>query len=51
MIDCPHCAKEMIWGGDHDREEDETHPVESNFHCQHCDAYVLLLLPRSAFNG
>ena len=40
---CPICGSELIWGGDHDIEEDhEEHTILSNLSCSNkeCNAYV-----------
>ena len=38
---CLHCDSELLWGGDHD-VEDEFSPftMVSNFSCPECEAYV-----------
>ncbi len=37
---CWACDTELIWGGDHDLEEDETHSMITNLSCPKCEAYV-----------
>ena len=41
---CWICNAELIWGGDHDFEEDETHfdghTMMTNLSCPQCEAYV-----------
>jgi len=41
---CWVCNEELVWGGDHDLEEDETHfggnTMITNLSCQNCNAYV-----------
>ena len=40
---CWICNAELIWGGDHDLEEDETHSghtMITNLSCPKCEAYV-----------
>ena len=41
---CWICGTELVWGGDHDLEEDETHfgghTMITNLSCQQCEAYV-----------
>lgn len=40
---CWHCDKELIWGGDHDEEDDEGNElIVTNLSCFHCDAFVLI---------
>lgn len=41
MIDCPKCKNEMIWGGDHDLEDDDGKEIiSSNLSCPHCETMV-----------
>ena len=41
---CWVCGTELVWGGDHDLEEDETHfdgkTIITNLSCNNCNAYV-----------
>ena len=41
---CWVCNEELVWGGDHDLEEDETHfgghTIITNLSCPKCKAYV-----------
>ena len=39
---CWVCNTELIWGGDHDLEEDEYdgHTIITNLSCPKCEAYV-----------
>ena len=39
---CYNCDTELIWGGDHDCEEDEDHLIVSNLSCPNCNAFVLV---------
>ena len=43
-MNCWICNAELIWGGDHDFEEDETHfdghTMVTNLSCPQCEAYV-----------
>ena len=43
-MNCWVCNTELIWGGDHDLEEDETHfgghKIITNLSCPQCDAFV-----------
>lgn len=41
-MNCYSCGTELIWGGDHDCEEDEEHNIVSNLSCPKCDAFVLV---------
>ena len=37
---CWVCNTELIWGGDHDLEDDEEHKIITNLSCPKCEAYV-----------
>jgi len=38
---CWHCKKELIWGGDHDiEEENEYYDMVTNLHCPKCYSHV-----------
>ena len=43
-MDCYHCGTKLIWGGDHDLEEDaeidNEHNMVTNLSCNNCNAYV-----------
>jgi len=41
-VNCWHCGTELIWGGDHDCEEDEEHDIVTNLSCPNCGAFVLV---------
>jgi len=44
---CWHCNSELIWGGDHDVEDDEGNKlIETNLSCPKCDSCVLVYLPK-----
>ena len=50
-MNCWHCDTKLIWGGDHDIEEDETYlfgdySIVTNLSCPECDSYVLVYYPR-----
>ena len=32
-MNCWHCNKELIWGGDHDTEDNEDYDIVSNLSC------------------
>ena len=46
-MNCWHCNKELIWGGDHDIEEEEEseYSMGTNLSCPECDSFVLVYLP------
>jgi hypothetical protein len=41
---CWACGGELIWGGDHDLEDDESEEfsIITNLSCRECGAYVLV---------
>ena len=39
---CYNCGTELIWGGDHDCEDDEEHAIVTNLSCPECDALHLV---------
>ena len=46
-MNCWHCNKELIWGGDHDYEDYgmEGEGIVSNFSCSNCDCYAYVYCP------
>ena len=46
-MNCWHCNNELIWGGDHDiDEEDEEYKMVTNLSCPKCASFVLVYLPK-----
>lgn len=46
-MNCWHCKAELIWGGDHDLEDDfEEFSMVTNLSCPDCDSHVEVYLPR-----
>ena len=46
-MNCWHCNTELIWGGDHDiEEEDAEYCREPNLSCPQCDSFVMVYLPK-----
>ena len=44
---CWHCNNELIWGGDHDIDEEDTeYMMVTNLSCTKCDSFVLVYLPK-----
>jgi len=37
---CWHCDEELIWGGDHDIEDNEDYDIVSNLSCPNCHCHV-----------
>ena len=55
-MNCWHCKTELIWGGDHDIEEDfqpvmyAEYSMVSNFSCPKCDSFVEVYKRRDAYD-
>ena len=47
-MDCWYCKTELIWGGDHDMEEDSRYSIVTNLSCPKCFCDVEVYLPRDA---
>ena len=49
-MNCWHCNHKLIWGGDHDIDEDTTlfeeYIMETNLSCPECGSFVLVYLPK-----
>jgi len=43
---CWHCKTELIWGGDHDIEDDDTYSMVTNLSCPKCKTHVEVYLPK-----
>ena len=50
-MDCWHCSTELIWGGDHDGEDDEEFLMVTNLSCPACHSDVLVYLPDDTVDG
>ena len=53
---CWHCGFELIWGGDHDMNEEDS-PASSaefsmvtNLSCPNCHCFVEVYKPRNAYD-
>jgi hypothetical protein len=44
-MNCWHCQTELIWGGDHDCDEDEEFIMVTNLSCPECNSMVFVYLP------
>ena len=48
---CWHCKTELIWGGDHDIEEEfEEFSMVTNLSCPKCGSFVEVYLPKEKKN-
>ena len=45
-MNCWHCRTELIWGGDHDCEDNEEYIMETNLSCPKCNSFVMVYLPK-----
>jgi len=46
-VKCWNCNEELIWGNDHDiEEENENYSVVTNFSCPKCNSHVDFYLPK-----
>jgi|TARA_R110002012_G_scaffold13970_1_gene58789 hypothetical protein len=53
-MNCWQCNTELIWGCDHDiEEENEDYAIQTNLSCPNpkCGAEVLVYLPKSLFTN
>ena len=41
---CWHCSETLIWGGDHE-SEDDGFVIDTNLSCPGCDSIVMVSLP------
>ena len=44
-MNCWHCNTELIWGGDHDTEDNEVYDIVSNLSCPKCHCHVEVYHP------
>ena len=44
-MNCWHCKTELIWGGDHDCEDDDEFIMVTNLSCSTCNSMVFVYLP------
>jgi len=45
IMNCWHCNNELIWGGDHDTEDNEDYDIVSNLSCPECHCHVEVYHP------
>jgi DNA-directed RNA polymerase subunit RPC12/RpoP len=46
-MNCWHCETELIWGGDHDVDDDcDDYSIVTNLSCPGCGSSVLVYLPK-----
>ena len=53
LMGCWNCETELIWGGDHDIDEEfdheDAHQMVTNLSCPNCSTFVLVYTPKSFF--
>ena len=48
-MNCWHCKTELIWGGDHDLDdEDDEHCMVTNLSCPECHSLVYVYMARES---
>lgn len=45
-MNCWHCKAPLIWGGDHDVEDNENFMMVTNLSCPECHSFVEVYLPK-----
>jgi formate dehydrogenase maturation protein FdhE len=51
-MNCWHCNFELIWGGDHDiEEENEEYAIVTNLSCPKCESFVEVYYPKEKDEG
>ena len=48
---CWHCNTELIWGGDHDLEDEEYYIMLTNLSCPTCNSIVDVYYPKQETEG
>lgn len=46
---CWHCETELIWGADHDIEDNDDYSIVTNLSCPECKCLVEVYLPTDAY--
>ena len=50
-MNCWHCNEELIWGGDHDiEEENEEYCIVTKISCPKCKSFVEVYYPKEQEN-
>ena len=47
-MDCYHCGTKLIWGGDHDLENEEEYSMVTNLSCRKCEGDVDVFFRRES---
>lgn len=43
---CWHCNDDVIWGADHDLDDNEDYVMYTSLSCPNCDSYYEIYFPR-----
>jgi len=46
-MNCWHCNTELIWGGDHDTDDNQDYDIVTNLSCPKCYSHVEVYHPTS----
>tara|TARA_Y100000114_G_scaffold73962_1_gene67777 strand:+ start:534 stop:683 length:150 start_codon:yes stop_codon:yes gene_type:complete len=49
-MNCWHCETQLIWGGDHETEDDTEYSMVTNLTCPKCNSYVEVYTRRDAYD-
>ena len=49
-MNCYWCDTKLIWGGDHDTEDNTEYSVITNLTCPKCNSYVEIYKRRDAYD-
>tara|TARA_R110000751_G_scaffold205432_2_gene309653 strand:+ start:1057 stop:1251 length:195 start_codon:yes stop_codon:yes gene_type:complete len=44
-MNCWHCETKLIWGGDHDIDENNEYEIVTNLSCPQCHSFVEVYYP------
>jgi hypothetical protein len=50
-LKCFACESNLIWGGDHDIDDDEDYFIVSNLSCPECKTFYLMYHPTPESDG
>ncbi len=45
-MNCWHCKTQLIWGGDHDLDDDPFYSMLTNLSCPECSSVVYVYYPK-----
>ncbi len=46
IMQCWLCEADLIWGGDHDLDDNEDYHIVTNLSCPNCDSLVYVYHPK-----